>query len=174
MEIVTGVITVAGNNDNETVYDFGLESSVEDQMMTGAITAAGNIDHDTVMNIGIESFVGDLSSDDEFAVAAAAVMVTGRSNFAYNKNQIDAGSKRAPTKRWTCLNFNFGIDFETKIRSFVFSVSQFPGMGGRQNTQQKKHNKIVETANTLIDPNSSSIWLSRMNSTIRNSLVKWT
>ena len=102
MEIVTGVITVAENNDNETVYDFGLESSVEDQMMTGAITAAGNIDHDTVMDIGIESFVGDLNSDDEFAVAVAAVMVTGRNNFAYIKNQIDAGSKWAPTKRWTC------------------------------------------------------------------------
>ena len=56
------------------------------KMMTGAITVAGNIDHETVKDIGFESFVEDLSSDDEYAVAAAAVMVTDRNNVAYNKN----------------------------------------------------------------------------------------
>ena len=94
MEIVTGVITVAGNNDNETVYDFGLESSVEDQMMTGAITAAGNIDHDTVMDIRIESFVGDLSSDDEFAVAAAAVMVATSPTIRTRSTQVPRGHQQ--------------------------------------------------------------------------------
>ena len=64
---VTGVTTVAGNIDHETVKDFSFESFIEDlsnymKMVTGVITVAGNIDSETVNDFGFESFIEDRSN----------------------------------------------------------------------------------------------------------------
>ena len=56
--------------------------------------------------------------------------VTGKINQENMKDfGSDAGSMWVPTKWWTCLDFNFRINFETQIRSLI---SRFLGMVGWQ------------------------------------------
>ena len=52
------------------------------------------------------------------------IAATGKINQESMKDfGSDAGSKWVPTKRWTCFNFNFQINFETKKPILHFSRS---------------------------------------------------
>ena len=169
MKMITGVINVDENIDSKTVNDFGCEPFAKNQynymkMAAGAIIAIGITEHETISAIGMEWFIGNLNNDDECAVAAAAVLVTDRNNFAYNKNLSNAGSEWIPAK---------GKVFGTKTQSFF----QFPdslewGVGKTLNRPNK--NNCVKTANMPFVPSGSSMWLQRSSSMIRSSLVEWT